>query len=151
MWLLDAGTVFNLEDFDTGLVVRAFVAATPYDALPEPTDRKAVEKALGRFRKDVIGEFTVSQLSAAMSFALWGDDPSAGELPPPKDGGGEREGGAVPFEVGVLRDGVALRLGAPSELSRLRASKLLSLIECAQMAKYGKDALKSAHSRALGE
>lgn len=130
--------------------------STPCAELPDPRDRRAVMRLLKRFRKGPVRRYTCAQLAAALSYAMYGDDPALGELPPPKEDErkGEDEREAPPFWAGVLRDGIALRLGPPSELRALTASQLHALVQYACELKAGgrsKEAQEAARSSALGD
>ena len=154
-WLAVAGLSFNLEDGETETLVLAACLSTPPAELPDPRDRIAVMRHLKRFRKGRLRRYTRAQLAAALSYAMYGDDTELGELPPPKEGERrEDEAAPPPCWAGVLRDGIALRLGTPSELRALTASQLYALVQYACEVKAGgrsKEAQEAAKNTALGE
>ena len=129
-WMEEACGVFDDEDWQTVLLLRALSLSKPSAALPDPSD------------------------AAAVGYALHGNDARALEDPEPpareaEDVAGEEEG--VPVWAGVLYRGAVLRLGTVEELRRMRESELLSLVVCAEAAAYGEGWRKSRHARALGE
>ena len=129
-WMEEACGVFDDEDWQTVLLLRALSLSKPSAALPDPSD------------------------AAAVGYALHGNDARALEYPEPpareaEDVAGEEEG--VPVWAGVLYRGAVLRLGTVEELRRMRESELLSLVVCAEAAAYGERWRKSRHARALGE
>ena len=152
-WMEEACGVFDDEDWQTVLLLRALSLSKPSAALPDPSDAAAVCGALAEL-KAALAEATVRQLAAAVGYALHGNDARALEYPEPpareaEDVAGEEEG--VPVWAGVLYRGAVLRLGTVEELRRMRESELLSLVVCAEAAAYGEGWRKSRHARALGE
>ena len=151
-WILDAGVAFDLSDYETELLLRALVMATPFEKLPDPSDRKAVMVSLDDLKKNRLAGVTERQLACAVSYALMGDAPETGESAPAEV---EREEGRaecrLPFEVGVVFDGVAMRIGSIEEMRKLRASELQALVSYATEVKYGAGHRKGEHARRLGE
>lgn len=153
-WLAVAGLSFDLDDGETETLVLAACLSTPARDLPDPRDRRAVAKLLKRFRKGPVRGYTRAQLAAALEYAMYGDDAATGELPPPRDGKEEDEARTdpPPFWAGVLRDGMALRLGTPAELRALTASQLHALVQYKIELRTGeKGGGKAAKSTALGD
>lgn len=151
-WMEEACGVFDDEDWQTVLLLRALSLSKPADGLPDPSDAAAVCRALAELKAALAGA-TVRQLAAAVGYALHGGDARALECPEPpareaEDAAGEEEG--VPAWAGVLYRGAALRLGTVEELRRMRESELLALVLCAEAAEYGEGWRKSRHARALG-
>lgn len=153
-WLAIAGQSFNLDDCDTETLVLAACLSTPFVELPDPRDRRAVMKLLKRFRRGPVRRYTCAQLVAALEYAMYGDDASTGELPPPRGEEPEKGESAFcrqPLWVGVLRDGIALRLGTAAELRALTASQLHALVQYACELKADGRSKEAARSSALGD
>lgn len=152
-WMEEACAVFDDEDWQTVLLLRALSLSKPSADLPDPADAEAVCRALDGLKASLAGA-TVRQLAAAVCYALNGSDAGALERPEPpareaEGDSGEDEG--APAWAGVLYRGAVMRLGTVEELRRMRESELLSLVLCAEAAEYGEGWKKSRHARALGE
>lgn len=151
LWFVETEHVFDHGDEGTALLLRALSMSTPFEGLPDPCDADAVGAAMAEVRNR-LAAYTVAQLKAAVMYALVGGDHAKGEAGGRAKGGGEAgEGAGVPYEVGVLRDGVALRLGSAEDLRKFRTSELQALVLYASELKFGASAAKSRHADLLGE
>ena len=98
--------------------------------------------------------YTLSQILSALSYALHGSDPTVGEHGPAKDNDDaeeERKDDMPPVVAGVIRDGIALRLGTIGELMQMRQSQIVAAAEAAIMMQHGPEVFKTARSSAFGE
>ena len=98
--------------------------------------------------------YTLSQILSALSYALHGSDPTVGEHGPAKDNDDAEEewkDDVPPVVAGVIRDGIALRLGTIGELMQMRQSQIVAAAEAALMMQHGPDVFKSSRSSAFGE
>lgn len=150
LWFDETGHVFDHEDGDTILLLRGFSMSVPFEKLPDPCDRDAVEAALVDFRKRVAA-YTVAQIKAAVMYALVGDDHTNGEHGGRVKDGCDDGGEYVPLEVGVLRDGIVMRLGSIDELRKFRTSELQALVLYAREVKYGGSSTKGLRADRLAE
>lgn len=148
LWFVETEHVFDHDDEGTALMLRAFSMSVPPDSLPDPCDRDAVEASLVEFRKRVAA-YTVEQLRVAVMYALVGSDQRAGEDPPERAGDADDDEERIPAVIGVIRDGVVMKLGTMDDLKRYRKSELQSLVVYASELKYGNGRIKSAHASAL--
>ena len=155
IWMADVADVFDLDNGETRIKVRAYCLATP------PLLLQAMAVGRGKLREEVSGfcrkrlsSYTLGQVAAALVFAECGDTQTARELPVPKP---PRKGKAKPraegercYEVGLLRKGVLLKLGNPDQLKDMTVSGLEMLISESMKsderwgAPYAKDLVSSA-------
>ena len=153
-WLAVAGQSYNLDNPETETLVVAACLSTRHADLPDPRDVRAVGKLLKRFRKGPVCRYTRAQLAAALEYALYGNDATAGESAPPceerpRESEDERE--PMPQWAGVLRDGIALRLGTLAELKQLTTSQLYALVQYTIECKHGGKLGDAAKSTPLGD
>lgn len=153
-WLSIVGLSYNLDDPETETLVLAACLSTPPELLPNPRDRKTVGNLLKRFKRGQVQFFTRAQLSAALEYAMYGNDATSGESAPPREAR-PRESEDVrepmPLWAGVLRDGVALKLGSLEELRQLTTSQLYALVQYAIEIKHGGKLGDAAKSTPLGD
>ncbi len=136
IWMRRAGDIFALERPEDIVLLRAFCLATPPEALPPLDDRKALLAAVDAFCRTRLSFYTVEQVAAALVYAEQGVDPAAGEIPEPKPEEPLRPGatpkpkqpGETCYEVGLLRNGVLLKLGSPETLRKMTVSELETLV-----------------------
>ena len=153
-WLAVAGQSYNLDNPETETLVVAACLSTRYADLPDPRDVPAVGRLLKRFRRGSIRRYTRAQLAAALEYALYGNDATAGESAPPREdrpSESEDEREPMPQWAGVLRDGIALRLGTLAELKQLTTSQLYALVQYTIECKHGGKLGDAAKSTPLGD
>lgn len=153
-WLAVAGQSYNLDDPETETLVVAACLSTRCADLPDPRDVPAVGRLLKRFRKGPVRRYTRAQLAAALEYALYGNDATAGESAPPQEAKpreSEDEREPMPQWAGVLRDGVALKLGTLTELKQLTTSQLYALVQYSIECKHGGKLGDAAKSTPLGD
>ena len=74
IWMYESADVFNLEDGETRIKVRAFCLATDPLKLPPFTQgRNKIEQAVKDFCEKRISEYTLGQVATALVFAEYGD------------------------------------------------------------------------------
>lgn len=135
IWMYESADMFNLEDGETRIKVRAFCLATDPLKLPPFTQgRNKIEQAVKDFCEKRISEYTLGQVATALVFAEYGDTQIARELPEPKPLTKKQlknqvcVDGDYCYEVGLLRNGVLLKIGSPDELKGMTVSGLETLI-----------------------
>lgn len=135
IWMNESANVFNLEDGETRIKVRAFCLATDPLKLPSfAQGRHKVEQAVKDFCEKRISEYTLGQVATALVFAEYGDTQVAREFPEPKPLTKRQKKQVHPdgdycYEVGLLRNGVLLKIGSPDELKIMTVSELETLVE----------------------
>ncbi|MBR4654128.1 MAG: hypothetical protein IKO72_12290 [Kiritimatiellae bacterium] len=159
IWMQEVADVFNLGKPETLLKVRAFCLATAPEDLPDPgAGRERLKKAVAEFLRKRLAEYTLGQVAAALVFAETGNDQMAGEIPVAAPARGRkakkqiREGERC-YEVGLLRNGVLLRLGSPDDLRRMTVTELEELITEAMKAdkRWGAEFKTELVSEAFGD
>jgi hypothetical protein len=156
IWMAEAADVFNLDNAETRIKVRAYCLAQQPLLLPPMTvGRAKLKQEVSDFCRKRLGSFTLGQVASALVFAECGDTQTARELPVPKPPTRRRKAKPVPdgeccYEVGLLRNGVLLRLGSPDQLKDMTVTELELLITEAMKsdsrfgAEYAKDLVSSA-------
>lgn len=147
IWLAAASRLFDVDDAETFLLVRAFALSCDQAALPDAADEGGVTSAILAFRGR-LAAFTVRQIVAAVGYAVHGFSAQEGEAAKPAarldDDGGELRS----VHVGLLRQGVAYRLGSMAELRGLQPSVLRGLLLRAMSVAHGSDVGKDAADEA---
>ena len=150
MWIDAARQIVQ----DADLIIFAYALA-----VNEPvklTSRSKLEKALDEFRKENLLDFSATQISAAVDYALTGGDPEDGESPEPTEAelAAAREARELPAHI---RSGAAALLayavgfGLDAEAVKdFTCPKLERLIAVASMLK-GAAVKDGEHSRACAE
>ena len=149
MWLASASRLFDGNDAETFMMLRAFSLSMPQDALPDPASERQTLGALQAFR-DSLAFATIPQLMAAVGYAVHGFKDSECETPERrKDGedGEDAEEGPC-YEVGLLRQGMVCRLGPAKELKDLPPRALREMVTRAMSRDHGCDARRDAVSDA---
>ncbi len=152
LWLSSLAKVYDFTNAETRLILRT-VALTS-KVLPDPTDLRAVRRAVNKTRR-LIAPWTIRQVASAVVYAMHGDDANACEEAAEKPSDKKkkwwwfrrRESENLSFEVGALRVGQALNLGTVDELKKLTLSEIHVLITYKSELGNGKGARKSEHDR----
>ena len=150
IWLQSASRLFDENDAETFMMLRAFSLSMPQDALPDPTDEKRTLDALQSFR-DSLAFATIPQLMAAVGYALHGFRGSECESPERRKDGeedGDAEEDEPRYEIGLLRQGMVYRLGSAKDLKDLPPRALWEMIVRAMSRDHGCDARRDAVSDA---
>lgn len=150
IWLASASRLFDENDVETFMMLRAFSLSMPQDALPDPTDEKRTLDALRGFRES-LAFATIPQLMAAVGYAVHGFRDSECESPVKRkdDGEDSEDGGEEPcYEIGLLRQGMVYRLGSAKELKDLPPRALREMTVRAMSRDHGCDARRDAVSDA---
>jgi len=161
MWIAQASRHFAADDAEAAMYVRAVGISAGSADRPPPTDRRAVRRAVRRFR-NAHAAYTPMQLCETMLYALCGADHAQGENPPPKADDAERdalvasgesaaEHDIPPFIAGLVCAGVAERIGTVDDIAKLRESQLRALLLHRAAIRGGKEVYKAEHSQRLGE
>ncbi len=151
IWLASASRLFDENDVETFMMLRAFSLSMPQDALPDPTSEKLTLDALQKFR-DSLAFATIPQLMAAVGYAVHGFKAEECESPERRKDGDEEDsedGGEEPcYEIGLLRQGMVYRLGSAKELKDLPPRALREMTVRAMSRDHGCDARRDAVSDA---
>lgn len=137
------------DDGATFMLLRAFSMWCKSGELPDPDDSDRVNGAVNRFARDVVGEFTMREVAAAVKYAEDGCCHLDDEEGPAN---GDDQTDEMPTStcfghaVGLLNQGVFLKVGSVSDMSSMTVSQLEALVA---MALRGD--VKSERSRRLGD
>lgn len=153
IWLARAARMFDVNDEDTHLQLWCFACVLDAPALPPPEDVEAVRVAVTDFTARRLGAFTRRRLWAALMYLLTGDDATAGEK---RAKGAECTAaddeppcGDVCLAVGVLHNGMVMRLGTPGDLQRLTRREVESCVAYSEAIKLGEPLMKSQRGERL--
>lgn len=148
IWLASASRLFDENDVETFMMLRAFSLSMPQDALPDPTSEKSTLDALQGFR-DSLAFATIPQLMAAVGYAVHGFRAEECESPEKKkDEDGNDTEDEPCYEIGLLRQGMVYRLGSAKELKDLPPRALREMTVRAMSRDHGCDARRDAVSDA---
>ena len=161
LWLEEASRWLDVDRTANWLFLHAYALSRPASALPDAFSPKAVVRAVFRFASRRLVRFTGRQLSAAVDYALYGSDWTAGENPPSRAAGEPQSGGpqftaatapsADSPAIGLLVEGRALRLPISlDDALRMTGSELEEAIWRAR-AKDGDGSCEASRRRALGD
>ena len=134
IWMYDAAEIFDLDNAETRVKVRAYCLATPPLELPPITEGIiSIKSKVQDFCRKRISQYTVGQVACALMFAENGDVQTAGEFPVAKSESKRKKRKLVQegdhcYEVGLLRNGMLLNLGTPDKLLGMSVSGLETLI-----------------------
>lgn len=86
IWLNKVQRLFDGDDSETFIILRAFSLSMPQDQLPEPTDVQAIQEAVQQF-KNTLAFATLPQVLSAVGYAIHGfkHDACENATPPKKD------------------------------------------------------------------
>lgn len=154
IWIASASRLFDANDDETYLMLRAFSISMPQDELPDPLSKDKVLEGVQRFR-DKMAFATLRQMCAAMGYAIHGFIQTAGEYPTPRkvDEGDETKDDVKSnvdecYEIGLLHRGMAFRLGTAAELKNLTPKALNEMLLDVMSKEYATDMRKDMVSRA---
>ena len=148
IWLDEAARLFAADKAETFMLLRAFSLSMPWDKLPDSADEKAILKGVAEMR-DALAFATMPQIVAAIGYAVHGFSETDAHPVPRKDGAeGFCDGEILSFDVGLVRQGMVLRIGSAKELKDLPRHALEEMVCRAITAQCGRDARKDAVSLA---
>jgi hypothetical protein len=155
IWISEALRHFDERDFETVLLVRAFALynSRNLERLPDSANAAQVQSAIEIFKRDVLKDLTVREITAGVLYAVHGASIDAHESPPAKDGDGEgeKEEKEVCFELGLLRRGVILKIGTWEELKTYTPSALDAMITIRLIELYKDQEISRRHTQASGD
>ena len=131
IWLDEASQLFAADKAETFMLLRAFSLSMPQDKLPDPYDEKAVLKGVAEM-SDRLAFATLGQMSAAIGYAVHGFEHDSCEVPVASAEGhsddGRTESVQSSYDIGLLREGMALRIGSAAELRALPRREMREMI-----------------------
>jgi hypothetical protein len=131
IWLDEASQLFAVDKAETFMLLRAFSLSMPQDKLPDPYDEKAVLKGVAEM-SDRLAFATLRQMSAAIGYAVHGFEHDSCEVPVASTESscddGRTESVQSSYDIGLLREGIALRLGSAAELRALPRREMREMI-----------------------
>ena len=140
LWIREAGRRFDLSNPETAMLV-----------WPNPYAR-FLETRMRWFARRRLGKATMSQLSAALGYAIEGNVSTDGEDSPAKPGrsaGTEAERRETSIALGVLHDGIEYHIGSPSELRGMTRSEVAAIVALIRIRK-GETTIDAVKSDAKG-
>jgi hypothetical protein len=148
VWLDEAARLFAADKAETFMMLRAFSLSMPWEKLPDAADEKAILKGVAEMR-DALAFATMPQIAAALGYAIHGFS-EADAVPVPREGGAAEvpPGESVSFDVGLVRQGMVLKIGSAKDLKDLPRRALEEMVRRAISSQCGRDARKDAVSMA---
>lgn len=134
MWLRQAFDVFDCDDAETYHWLLTLTCAVPWRDLPDPTDRRAVKKAVREVQRR-LGDATLRQLSNALEWCTCGNAPETGEEPPPRaseDDGADEPPARYAPEFGLFIRGAAARIGTAADMKDMTTSAMIAACDRAE-------------------
>ena len=157
MWLRQAVDLFDEDDAQTWFSLRVLSCFRNWRDLPDPTNRKAVLKAV-KDKLKTLSSFTVRQVENALAWCLDGDAAEKGENPPPRPASDESspdDADEIPPryspEFGLFLRGTALRIGTAADMKDMTYSMMVAACDRAEAdTPFGADS-KAEKSQAFGD
>ena len=157
MWLRQAVDLFDEDDAQTWFSLRMLSCFRNWRELPDPTNRKAVLKAVKDTLK-TLSSFTVRQVENALAWCLDGDVAEKGENPPHRPASGEippDDADEIPPryspEFGLFLRGTALRIGTAADMKDMTYSMMVAACDRAEAATGMGFDIKAEKGTALGD
>jgi hypothetical protein len=156
IWFNNVSKVFDLDDHQTYFQLRTYSLSQKQDELVSPLDKEIVKQEVQKLFSEKLSKYTIVQVHNAISYVLFGNDPSDMERravsvveKEKKDSHSKDENYC--YEVGLLREGVLYKLGSPEEIKKMTVSEVELLIEYKLYMKFGSEKNKSTHTKNLAE
>jgi hypothetical protein len=131
IWLDEASQLFAADKAETFMLLRAFSLSMPQDKLPDPYDEKAVLAGVKEM-SDRLAFATLRQMSAAIGYAVHGFEHDSCEVPvasaESSSDDGQTESVQSSYDIGLLREGMALRIGSAAEIRALPRREMREMI-----------------------
>lgn len=129
IWHDVTDVVVDFNDTETSLAIDAYICATPYDKLPDPTDQNAVKDSVNVFLKRLY-PFTSNQIAAVVLYCKYGIDWMIGEYPPPNPNAESNEIDEFDsISLGIMLGGIATGIGLTmTEAKGLTKSQFMSML-----------------------
>lgn len=137
IWMEKVERFVEKGDYQSLLAVRAFALSRPLKKLPDPDEKKTLQKVIQGY-VDTLKDFTQDQILAAIEYVMVGCSPLVGEYATQKKNtqecdGFDGEDWKHCVSVGVLYEGqVALWGASIAELEQMTRKQLTDLIARAQ-------------------
>lgn len=156
IWRASASKLFDMENYHTFISMMAYSLGTKESELVDPYEGESLQQAVQSFMKDSVGQFTEKQIYNALDYVINGNDPREGEDPPSKNIQKEEVEDEVLnedccYQLGLLRNGVALEIESIENMKRMTTSELEVMMEYKMAMKYGEKATKSNSTKYLAE
>lgn len=144
VWFASASRLFNTEEFESFVLLRAFSLSMSQDKLPDPIDEQAVINAIQDFKVS-LAFATLSQILAAIGYAIHGFSPDECEKPAKRSDRTEEDKADTIdccYEIGLLRQGMVCKLGNASELKNLQPYVLREMVLYSMANEFGAKLIK---------
>ena len=155
IWLNKVGKLFDLDDADTFLQLRAYSLSQTQDQLVSPDDKQKVKDAIAEFATKLSG-ITLGQLQNVLSYVLFGNDQTKKEerakaVVEKESQSDQPEDENYCYEIGLLRQGMMYKLGDAASISKMTTSEIEMLIAYELAMQFGAERDKSQHEKNLVE
>lgn len=154
IWFNEASRLFNMDNPDTYLILRAYSLSMPQNELPDSGNQQVIMEGM-KALVEKLKDKTMTSIADALLYTVEGNKPHDAEPKAhdrKKDDEEEEMFDAENscFEIGVLNNGILYSLGGVNELKGMTTSRLLALVQYKKMMKFG-SMKKESEARALGE
>lgn len=143
MWLEEVGRFMDYHETRVFEAVHFFALSRQWDDLPSTDDPKGIVRKVFAFARRKMLPYTHDQLTAALDYALFGADWTAGEIPPPPDPPKDdepRPAAASSPALGVFIRAKAEKIGLTlDEARQLTASQIVAMTTRAMVNRKGYD------------
>ncbi len=158
IWMSQASQVCETSSAETFLVLRLYSLSKDQSQLVDPYDRDKLLEELTAM-KEVILPFTYEQVTGALDYVVAGLNHFDGEKKSTRRRKDEEDDDNIEdfddeyscIEIGMLKDGMVLKLGTLQELKTMTTSGLQMLLQYATEVKYYESAYKSNKNKRLIE
>lgn len=160
IWLREASRLYNMDDYETFIQIRALSLYMGIEELPNPSNKDEVLGCVSKML-DGLKNNTIEQVMNALTYVIEGnyslDMEKKAKKKESKKFSDEDEcedddeiKGDNCFEIGLLNEGILYKLGSSKELKNMTTSRLLQLLKFKKMMKWGMNK-KESESKRLGE
>ncbi len=154
IWMHKAGQVFDMTHVDTWTTLRVYSLSKDQAELPDPFDKKKMSDEIQSLVM-LLKPYTFNQMITALNYAVQGDLPWNGEDRGKKktcedEDGEELDDENSCVEVGMLNNGMVLRLGSIEEMKGLTTSTMHMLIQYKSEIDFMEASVKDHKNQRLG-
>lgn len=145
IWFDSASRLFAVDDPETFILLRALALCRPQEDLPDPVDERAVVAAVQDMRAS-LAFATIRQISSAIGYVVHGFRPESCEPAEAMKRESVEESSDTSYAVGLLYQGMALRLGSAADIKALPIHAIEEMTRRAIQEKAGMNVRKAAIS-----
>lgn len=163
IYIQEISRMYDMDDENTFFLVMSYILSSDQETRPSGIDKVGIQKSIGDTR-DKLSHFTISQVWNCLDYVMNGNMVYDDEHAPVKKRNDDDEQGEYSkikmpqdndsypsYQLGLIRQGQALMLGTPQELSKMTTLQLQTLIQYKQVIEGKSGVMKQNHTRCLGE